>query len=842
MKVSLSWLRDYVDVDLSPEDLAERLTLTGTKVEGIEYVGAQWRDILIGRIARLEPHPDPAVSLQLATVALGERGTQTVVTGAFNIKEGDKVPYAGLGVTLPSGLTLKPRKLRGVVSEGMVLADDELGLGEDHTGIRILDPAAPEGRPLSELMGDATLEFEITSNRPDCLSVIGIAREVAAVTGKALHVPQTRLVEGDEDANALLRVWVDDPVLCPRFSARVITGLSAGPSPEWMVARLQAAGVRSIDNLVDVTNYVMLEYGQPMHGYDGALLPGHALGVRHARAGETLQTLDGQTRHLTPEMLVIVDGDDAAIGLAGIMGGATTEIGEGTTTVALEVANWNPVNIRRTSTRLGLRSEASSRFEKGLPAYLTALAADRAAALLAELGGGTVARGLIDVGAPHEVRRTIVLPVFEPRRLLGMEIDRGGTTEALQPLGFQVQDAPAQADALAVTTPPWREDVVEEADLVEEIARMIGYDRVPETLLRGGVPTREVERGLYWWRRLRPFLLACGLSEANNHPLTGDAALERLRAPGSVEVGPLSMDEIAALVPNAAAVTGAGATYGPARLQNALSPEREVMRPTLMAELLDNLSHNLRSGIESVRLFELGRCYFPRIFEQPDVTRLPALERRTLGIVMAGLNGERTWDRPPVALDFYDLKGVAEELLAYCGIEHHVVEPAGHPILHPGRAARLRLADRRGRPSTELAVLGELHPAVAARFDLPERQRALLLELDVDALAAAARVERAYTEVSRFPAVKRDLAVVVAAGVPAADVLRAVRQGGGKLLQEVQVFDLYTGEHVAAGQKSLALSLLFQAPDHTLTEREIDGVFGNIQRRLQDAVGATFRA
>ena len=891
MKVSLNWLRDYVDVALSPEELAARLTMTGTKVESVDYIGAELRDVLVGRIARLEPHPDPEVSLQLATVALGARGAQTVVTGATNIAVGDKVPFAGLGVTLPNGLTLKPRKLRGIVSEGMVLADDELGLGEDHSGIRILDPHASEGRPLSELLGDAIFDLEITANRPDCLSVIGVAREVAAITGAELRLPGVQVVEGEESAADLVRVRVETP-LCRRFTARALTGITVGPSPELMVARLRASGVRSINNVVDVTNYVMLEYGHPMHGYDGDRVHGRALGVRLAREGETVRTLDGQTRRLTPDTLVIVDGDDAPIGLAGVMGGQDTEVSSATTTLLLEVANFDPTSVRRTSTRLGLRSEASNRFEKGLPLYLAHVAADRAVALMAELTGGVVARGTVDVGDKGERRRTIVLPTRDPQRLLGMPVTVEGIVESLEPLGFEVglpsppphadwslgsaeptaqpalptagegskgddshgmhinpadmDDAPsAGQDSLLVTVPPWREDVTEEADLVEEVARMVGYDKVPETLLCGSVPAPGPDSpnapapayGLM--RRLRPFLLACGLSEAMTYALTGDASLQRLRAPDAPEAGTLSEDEIAALIPNAGAVTEAGATYGPIRLQNPLSPERAVLRPTLMAGLLDALSLNLRNGRDSVRLFELSRAYYPRVFERPDPTRLPALERRTLGIVLGGLREERLWDTPVVPLDFYDLKGVAEDIMAYCGVSSYTVEPGGHPVLHPGRAARLRLTDRRGRPSTELAVLGEVHPVVAARFDLPGR--ALLLEMDVDALAGVATVERPYRDISRYPAAPRDLAVVVALETPAADVLRAVRQGGGKLLQSAQVFDVYTGEQVGEGRKSLALSLVFQSLDKTLGEDDIDGPYANIQRRLQETVGATFR-
>jgi len=895
MKISLNWLRDYVDVALSPEELAARLTMTGTKVEAVDYIGAELRDVLIGRIAHLEPHPDPEVSLQLATVALGGRGTQTVVTGATNIAVGDKVPFAGLGVTLPNGLTLKPRKLRGIVSEGMVLADDELGLGEDHSGIRILDPHAPEGRPLSELLGDAIFDLEITSNRPDCLSVIGVAREVAAITGAELRLPGVQVVEGEESAEDLVRVRVETP-LCRRFTARALTGITIGPSPELMVARLRASGVRSINNVVDVTNYVMLEYGHPMHGYDGDRVHGRTLGVRLAREGETVRTLDGQNRRLTPDTLVIVDGDDAPIGLAGVMGGQDTEVGPATTTLLLEVANFDPTSVRRTSTRLGLRSEASNRFEKGLPLYLAHVAADRAVALMAELTGGVVARGTVDVGDKGERRRTIVLPTADPQRLLGMPVTVEGIVESLEPLGFEVRlpiadeaepatavawqrtdtavleapatavagqtigrprsdvdgpqstladPAPPLAEQLDVVVPPWREDVTEEADLVEEVARMVGYDKVPETLLRGSVPAPGPDSpnapvpayGLM--RRLRPFLLACGLSEAMTYALTGDASLQRLRAPDAPEAGTLSEDEIAALIPNAAAVTEAGATYGPIRLQNPLSPERAVLRPTLMAGLLDALSLNLRNGRDSVRLFELSRAYYPRVFEAPDPTRLPALERRTLSVVLGGLREERLWDTPVVPLDFYDLKGVAEDIMAYCGVSSYTIEPEGHPVLHPGRAARLRLTDRRGRPSTELAVLGEVHPVVAARFDLPGR--ALLLELDIDALAAVVTAERPYRDVSRYPAVRRDLAVVVALETPAADVLRTVRQGGGKLLQSAQVFDVYTGEQAGEGRKSLALSLVFQSLDKTLGEDDIDGPYANIQRRLQEIVGATFR-
>jgi len=874
MKIPLSWLRDYVDIELSPDELAARLTMTGTKVENVEYIGAQWRDVLVARVAGLAPHPDPEVSLQLATLDLGPRGEGTVVTGATNIAIGDKVPYAGLGVTLPNGVTLKPRKLRGVVSEGMVLADDELGLGEDHSGIRILDPAAPAGRSLADLLGDAIFELEITANRPDCLSVVGVAREIAAITGQTLRLPDARVVEGGAGVDALLRVGVEDPASCPRFTARVVTGVVVGPSPDWLAARLQACGERAINNIVDITNYVRIEYGQPMHPYDADLVAGRALVARRARAGETVETLDGQTRRLDPDMLIIADGEDRPIGIAGVMGGASTMVSDATTNVALEVATFDGPGVRRTSTRLGLRSAASTNYGRGLPPYLAPLANDRAVALMARLAGGTVARGTIDVAAPDSTgtrRRTVFLPAAEPRRLLGMDVTGQQIVAALEPLGFEVRTGvlvtatrstittppseertiervPTQstlpadsAPRFTVVVPPWREDVTEAADLVEEIARMIGYDKAPETLLRGGVAAHDPEGAAALEHRLRPFLLGCGLSEGYTHRLTGEAALERLRAPDAPEIGPLSEDEIAALVPNAAAITAAGATYGPIALQNPLSPERAILRPTLMAGLLDAASLNLRNGRESVRLFELGRAYYPCVFAHgPDPATLPALERRTLCVVLAGLREERTWDAPPAPLDFFDLKGIVEDLLAVCGIAQAIVEREGHPALHPGRAARLRLTDRRGRPSTELAVLGEVHPAIAARFDL--RERALVLELDVDALAAAATKARTYQEISRYPAVNRDLAVVVARTTPAADVLRAVRQGGGKLLRDVRVFDVYTGEQVAPDQQSLALSLVLQAPDHTLTDREIDGAVVNVQRRLGDTVGATFRA
>ncbi|HVA90669.1 MAG TPA: phenylalanine--tRNA ligase subunit beta, partial [Chloroflexota bacterium] len=780
-------------------------------------------EILVARIESLERVAN-SDHLWLAQLNLG--GThQTVVTGAQNLFPGAVVPYIGVGKKLPGmDSPLKPKKLAGIVSEGMVCSGRELGISDDHEGILILDTvvdgdraAEAVGQPLSHLLGEWVLDLEITPNRPDCLSMIGIAREVAAVTGALIRLPEPQLQEASPPAARLASVHIEAVDLCRRFVARVITGVTVGPSPAWLAERLNAAGMRSINNVVDVTNYVMLEYGQPMHAYDLDRVAGHALVARRARQGEQMTTLDGVTRTLTADMLVIADRDHA-VGVAGIMGGMDSEIHQETTRILLELANFHPRGIRRTSQALNLRSEASSRFEKGLPVALPRVAADRAAALLAEVAGGSVAEGVLDAGQTRAEPLVIPFNLADVPRLLGVTWTTERIVQGLEALGFLC--TPTTPGSLDVTVPWWREDLQEGADLVEEVARISGYDQIPETLPRGSVTPRPESAGQRWYGPTRSALLACGLSEGSSPGLTSLRSLELLKTDDAEEW-------LETIIPNPEPIRGAGAAFHPAGVVNPLTPDRQYLRPTLLAGLLEAVRDNLRAGEERVAFFELDTCAFPRAGELP-------VERRTLAIAMAGRQTPRSWATPEVAIDFFDLKGAVAEVLKRLGITNGRMSTVSHSLLHPGRAADLQVD---GAP---LGYLGELHPRVAERWDLGAN-RAYVAEFDFDALAALADAGRTFVDYPRLPFAKRDLAVVVDQERPAEDVLRVIRAAGKNKVARVTLFDVYHGDQVPAGKKSLAYALDLQSPDSTLREEEVLQIVGRIQKALEHQVGASFR-
>ncbi len=823
MKVPLRWLNDYVSVILSPVELAEKLTMSGSLVERVTNSGAHLDDILVARIENLERVPN-SDHLWLASLNLGDKH-QTVVTGAQNLFPGAIVPYIGVGKKLPGmDSPLKPKKLAGTVSEGMVCSGRELGISDDHEGILILDmvvdgdrAAEAVGQPLSNLLGEWVIDLEITPNRPDCLSMIGVAREVSAVTGAPLHLPEPNLQETSPPASELAAVRIEAADLCRRFVARVITGITVGPSPAWLAERLNAAGMRSINNVVDVTNYVMLEYGQPMHAYDLDQVAGHVLTARRARAGEQVTTLDGVARNLSSDMLVIADRDHA-VGVAGIMGGSDSEINPQTTRIFLELANFHPRGIRRTSQALGLRSEASSRFEKGLPVTLPRVAADRAAALLVKVAGGVVAEGVLDAGQSRVVPKVIPFNPAEVHRLLGVSWTVEQIVGSLEALGFHC--APAEAGMVEVTVPWWREDLQEAADLVEEVARINGFDTIPETLLRGSVAPRPESPGQQWYWPTRSTLLAGGLSEGSSPGLTSLRSLELLRTDDSVEW-------LAEIVPNPEPVRAAGGAFHPAAVVNPLTPDRQYLRPTLLAGLLEAVRDNLRAGEDRVAFFELDTCSYPRAGDVP-------VERRTLAIAMAGRRTPRSWATPETDLDFFDLKGVVEELLTRLGVANPRISAVTHPLLHPGRAADLQAG------GTPLGYFGELHPRVAERWDLGTH-RAYVAEFDFDALAAMAGAERAFAEYPRVPFAKRDLAVVVDQARSAEEVLRVIRAAGKNRVARVTLFDVYQGDQVPDGKKSLACALDLQSPDSTLREEEVEQIIGRVRKALQHQVGASFR-
>lgn len=839
MRVSLRWLADYVDLVLSPEELAQRLTMSGTEVVSIERVGAGWDKVYVGRVTRRAPHPN-ADRLQLVTVDYGDGREITVVTGAFNIEVGDKVPLALVGARLidaysaePRMATLKPTKIRGIVSEGMVVSARELGLGEDHTGIYILDPGAPVGAPLAEVLGDTILELEVTPNRPDLLCMLGVAREVAALTGQTVRVPEPKYPEQGMEAEALVTIEIEDPDLCPRYSAVVITGVQIGPSPEWMQRRLVAAGMRPINNVVDVTNYVMLEWDQPLHAFDFDKIRGQHIIVRRARPGEAMTTLDGVHREFTDETLLIAD-EVGPVAVAGVMGGLQTEVTDSTTTVLLESANFNPVSIRKTARRLRLPSEASRRFEKGLPQEQTVPAARRAAQLMHELAGGTVAPGVADSYPIKQEERTIVVAASEVERLLGVRYGMQPMVDVLQGLGFGVK---SDDDVMTVRVPFQRLDVALPADVVEEVARIIGYDSIPTTLLSGEIPEPLTNKELQIEELVRWTLVGAGFSEVITYSLTSRSRMDRLLAGGP------SPDAILdALGENAeGASTLAGEVterimplnIRPLAVFNPLSADAAVLRTTALASALETLASNLRQFDRDVNLFEIGRIYLPRDGDLPE-------ERRVLTMVMGAYHSGRQWGAREEN-DFFDIKGVTEVLLDRLGVRRFEFIPIVHPTFHPGRAAAVVLgSDGASRPGTVVGAVGEVNDRVLASFGIG--QPAYLAGFDLGRLIEAADLHRLYQPLPRFPAVLQDIAVVVDEAIPAAQVSAIICDAGGKLVRKVELFDLYRGAPLPPGKKSLAFHITYQAPDRTLTDREVAVVHERIQKALRQQLGATFRA
>ncbi|MDB5074981.1 MAG: pheT, partial [Chloroflexi bacterium] len=703
-----------------------------------------------------------------------------------------------------------------------------LGLSDDHDGILILDrtilssevPSQVRvGTPLSEFVGEWVLELEITPNRPDCLSVYGMAREVAAITGATLQpFPQPAIAPFTRSAHGVT-LAIEDPDLCSRISAVVIEGIAVGDSPKWLVDRLQGAGMRSINNIVDVTNYVMLELGQPLHAYDMDKLKGPSLRARRARPGERITTLDGVERELTTDTLLITD-DERPVGIAGVMGGLDTEVSADTRNILLEAATFNGRNIRRTSVALGLRSEASSRFEKGLPVQLAPKAARRAAALIADLSCGEVASDVLVTGMPDPEPRVIPFGFVEVGRLLGVDWSAEHISAKLEALGFTVNGL--VAGEIAVIVPWWRNDVAEGADLVEEAARITGYDAIPETLLRGSVEPRPISPGQQQYSAARAVLLASGLNEGSSPALTSLRSLETLRPQG------LEEPWLSYVVPHASFIAEAGSNFEPVRVVNPLTPEREILRPMLLPGLLEALRDNLRAGEDRAAFFELDSCAFARPGNLP-------VERRSLSIAMAGERCERSWAVPPAAADFFDLKGIVEVLIERLGVKDAKIVSGSNSLVHPGRSAALEV------DGVNVGFFGELHPQIAEAWDLGNR-RAYVAEFDFDAIAAKCSDERAFAEFSRQPLAKRDLAIVVDESQAAALVLEEVRRAAKGLLARVRLIDVYRGDQIPLGKKSLACSLDFQAPDRTLTEDEVEKLIYKIRRTLEHRVGATFRA
>jgi phenylalanyl-tRNA synthetase beta chain len=837
MLVPLTWLRDYVPLPADPAALVERLTLAGLESSGVKIIGLPvpsglrikpadqtpvWdRDkILVARVLEITKHPD-AEKLKLVKLDYGAVEPKTVVTGATNIAPGQSGMKVVLGLrgsryylTDKNGqktiVTLEPRKLRGIENDAMCMSNFELGISDEHEGIILLDETDPEpGTPLQDVLGEIVVELDILPNMARCLSMIGMAREVAALTGVTATITEPLVHTVAESIEGKVTVEIADAKLCPRYTATLIRNVTVGPAPRWMQSRLTYAGMRPINNIVDVTNYVMLEWGQPLHAFDYDILVQRAGGkapticIRPAVAGEKLKTLDGQDRQLSPENLVI--GDTAGvIALAGVMGGAETEVTAATKTILLESAAFDFVSVRRTARQFNLYSEASTRFSRGVHPDLPEPAAIRAAELLRQVSGGQVLAGRIDIYPAPPPTQVIELHRSEITRLLGFDMPEKEVERVLQALQFTVTSAPF---GWTVTVPRTRLDIqAGPADLIEELARISGYDKLPERLLPLELPEPKGNRAIELEDRVRDVLADQGLQEAITYSLTSTEAEAKL----------------------------SGTTPTHVTLLNPISPERSVMRRSLLPELLNVVHENLKT-VDTVALYELGFVYLPRSGQPlPD-------EPRRLAIVLCGRRTVAAWDDPqgvrPAQYDFFDLKGVVEGLVADLHLPEVGFRVAPSTAwLHPGRSAELTI---NGAP---VGVFGELHPKVAPNFGKEFVERAVqVAEFDLEAILAAVPDRFPYRPFSTLPAAKRDVAVVVPVDTPAERVLAEIRAAGGDLLVGTELFDVYTGEGIPPGTKSLAFALTYQATDHTLSDKEITKAHEKIEGRLRHILKAQIR-
>ncbi len=852
MRVPISWLKEYVDIPISVEELAERMTLAGLELAAIEYVGLpgaelEWdrEKVVVGEIVEIKAHPD-ADRLVLALVDYGGDTLETCVTGAPNLfpykGQGPislKAPFAMEGAALwdayadePKIKTLKRSKIRGVPSRAMVCSERELGLGEDHTGIMLLPDDAPApGTPLADYLGDVVLDLDLTPNLSRCYSIVGVAREVAALTGGQVRYPSYDVLMDGPSIEGQALVEIEDPALSPRFTAHLIRGVEIKPSPLWMQRRLALAGQRPLNNIVDVTNYVMLEMGQPLHAfdYDGLLKRAHRaegrdnavpkIIVRPARPGEGMETIDHVYREFQPYDILITD-TAGPVGIGGVMGGVETEVNENTTNVLLEAANFNFYHIRRTAQHHKLPSEASARFGRGIHPSQAILGGRRGIELMRQLGSGVVSQGVVDTYPAPPEPVTVELPLKEVERILGLSLGLEEVTNILESLEFQVesthQESQIMDDVLRVTVPDHRMDVTLPADLIEEVARIYGYDRLPTTTLSDALPPQRANIELLIEEHTRDLLVRAGLQEVVTYRLTTPEREARLLPPG------MPPDDRPYVT-----------------ITNPITVERVAMRHSLLASVLETVADNVRFR-ERIALFEIGKIFILRAADKgqspDDEAQLPD-EPRRLVIALTGPRQTPVWQGPTntEAMDFYDLKGIVESLLEGLHVETVEYRPLEHPTFHPGRVAEVLVN------AEPVGHFGQVHPLVCEAYGV-EEYPLLAADFDAEKLQAVTRLQHAVTSVSRYPAVFQDIAVVVDEGIPASQVQAVIEEAGGALLRNVRVFDLYRGEQVGTGKKSLAYNLTFQADDRTLTEKDANKLRDKIVRRLNDTLNATLRA
>ena len=802
MNVTLNWLKTYIDFALSPSELADRLTMLGIEVESIKQLGAELEGVVVGSVTAIRPHPN-ADKLVLCEVDVGGTEELQIVCGAPNVREGMLAPVATIGATLPIGLTIKRAKLRGEESHGMLCSEKELGFSEDAAGLMELPTDIRVGTSLSTALGldDVVFELEITPNRPDCLSMIGVAREIRAETGNALKLPVIDLKESETDIGDLTSVTIDAPDLCPRYAARVIRGVKVGQSPAWLQQQLESVGVGVINNIVDITNFVLMEYGQPLHAFDYHKLAENRIVVRRATAGENITTLDEVERELTPDMLVIADAEKP-VALAGIMGGYDSEITETTADVLLESAYFNPSSIRATAKALGISTEASYRFERGADPGIVLAALDRAAQLIADLAAGSICKGIVDVYPGQQPLRQIQLRPERVNFILGTTLAAAEMVQILSDLGFDVKAD--STENYHVTVPTFRSDITREIDLIEEIARVYGYDNIPTTLPKGDIPIPVPSPSTEVRKRTKQFLLAAGMMEAINYSFCDPNCFDKIR---------FTADD-----PRRDAL----------KLRNPLSPEMSVLRTTLIPGILENAQHNRNHQIDTIALFEIGS-----VFIQNNGSGIATLEPERVAGILAGQIGEGVYSNPYREPDFYDIKGLAEGILEVCGIVDYTLQKTDAQTFHPGRNAAVLLDNK------QLGIFGEAHPEVLDNYDLP--YKAYLFDFDMEVLVDAAIFAKRFEPIPIYPTVERDLAIVVDKKVLADMPTELIYATGGELVKSVRLFDVYEGEQVPEGKKSLAYAITYHSATETLTDKAVNTLHDKVVKHLNQKLGAELR-
>ncbi len=793
MLISLDWLKQYVDIDENIKELENTLTMIGQEVEAIEVQGAHLDNVVVGQVVEYGKHPD-SEKLSLLKVDAGEVEPLQIICGAPNHKEGDKVVVAKIGAVLPGDFKIKKAKVRGVESFGMLCSEVELGIGEDADGIIILPEDAPVGTEYRKYMGldDTIFELEITPNRPDCLSHIGIAREVAAYYGRKVKYPKYELEEVIEPTSDNVTVDIQDKERCKRYTARVLKNVKVGESPEWLKKRLRAIGLRPINNIVDVTNFVMFEYNHPMHAFDLQKLSGNKIVIREAEAGEKIVTLDGEERELNNKELVIAD-EEKAVAIAGIMGGENTQVDEDTTDLLLEVAYFTPENIRSTSKSLGLSSDSSYRFERGIDRDNSEEVINRAASLMKEVAGGEILNGNTDKYIEKFEEREVTLDLGKLNKFVGKEITLEEVGEILRNLGLEIKTS--AGNIVTVCPPSYRGDLTRTADLYEEVIRMYGFENIEDKMPVANIEAGSKDEETMVVENMKGALVELGLQEVINYSFIPVNALEKVK----VEAETIS-------------------------IKNPLNEDMTVMRPTLIYSLLSNIRDNFNRNQFDLKLFEVSRTFTP--------AEELANEDLKVAIALAGRTSKDLWDAKPEAYDFYDLKGYVENFLGLMGMNRFQLDRSENPTFHPGRSADIKM----GRDV--VGTFGEIHPDVAENMGI-KKERAYVAELDVAKILKYGKAGIKYERIVKFPEVTRDLAILVDAGVLVGNMVADIKKSSN-IIESVELFDVYVGERVEEGKKSVAVQVSMRKATGTLEEKEITGaiekILGTIKKRYNGEI------